>query len=207
MDLRDALTRIAELRETAEESGEFRGYRAMPVAASGLAAIVAALLQSRIVGEPPAEHPLRFVLYWTVVAIVAAAPSAVRIYLRDWRAAHSVGRRVTRLAVGQFLPCLAAGALATIAIVRHSPETAWALPGLWPMLFSLGIFASCRLMPPGLVWVGVFYLAAGAWSLAYGRGDLALHPWLMGVPFGAGQFATAAILAHTEERHRDRETD
>ena len=49
-------------------------------------------------------------------------------------------------------------------------------------------------------WVGVFYMAAGAVSLAWAQGPNAFSPWAMGVPFGVGQLLTAAMLYWTLER-------
>ena len=67
MDLHDALTQIAEIRRRAAAAGEFRGYRSLPVAASGVLAVFAAWLQPMFV--PASDEPLRsFTLYWTVVA-------------------------------------------------------------------------------------------------------------------------------------------
>lgn len=202
MDLHDALTQIGEIRRRVAATGEFRGYRSLPVAMSGVIAIFAAWLQPVFV--PPGDEPVRdFTKYWSVVAAIAGAPAAVRIYLFDWRDAHSAGRELTRLAVSQFLPCLAAGALLTIAIVQHSPEFGWALTGLWQILFSLGVFASCRLLPHATLWVGMVYLCSGAWNVAYGRADAnAYSPWAMGLPFAAGQLLTAAILYFQQERNR-----
>ena len=202
MDLHDALTQIAEIRRRAAAAGEFRGYRSLPVAASGVLAVFAAWLQPMFV--PVSDEPLRsFTMYWTVVAVIASAPAVVRIYLFDWRDAHSAGRELTRLAVAQFLPCLAAGALLTIAIVRHSPEFGWALPGLWQIFFSLGVFASCRLLPRATLWAGMVYLCAGTWNVAYGRADAnAFSPWSMGLPFAVGQLLTAVILYFQQERNR-----
>lgn len=206
VDLHDALTQIAEIRRRATAAGEFRGYRAVPVALSGILAIVAAALQTRFVSEP-GENVLAYVVFWTVVAAISAAPAAVRIYFRDWRDAHSHARELTRLAVAQFAPCLAAGGLATVALVRHAPEFGWALPGLWQLFFSLGIFASCRLLPRATVWVGLIYLATGTWNLAYGRSDAAFAPWSMGGPFAVGQLFTAAVLYRNQERDRVEETE
>jgi hypothetical protein len=202
VELHDALTQIGEIHRRVAATGEFRGYRSLPVAASGVIAIVAAWLQPVFV--PPGDEPIRdFTLYWTAVAVIAGAPAAVRIYLFDWRDAHSAGRELTRLAVSQFLPCLAAGALVTIAIIRQSPEFGWALTGLWQILFSLGVFASCRLLPRATHWVGMVYLCAGTWNLAYGRADInAYSPWSMGLPFAVGQLLTAAILYLQQERNR-----
>ena len=68
------------------------------------------------------------------------------------------------------------------------------LPGLWQILFSLGIFASCRLLPRATFGVAVFYLASGLTCLALARGDAAFSPWAMGFPFGVGQLLAAAVL-------------
>ena len=107
---------------------------------------------------------------------------------------------MTWLAVGQFAPCLLAGALVTIAIVRHAPEHAVLLPGLWQVFFSLGVFASCRLLPKAIVLVGVFYLVAGIVNLSRTEDLLALSPWAMAIPFCIGQLGTAALLYWNLER-------
>ena len=206
MDLHDALTQIAEIRRRASAAGEFRGYRAVPVAAAGLIAFVAAMIQPHLVVDP-AANVWAFSGYWATVAAFAAAPAAVRIYLRDWRDTHDHARELTRLAVAQFVPCLAAGALATIAIVRHSPDFGWALPGLWQLCFGLGVFASCRLLPRATVFAGFLFLAGGTVNLAYGRGDLAFSPWAMGVPFGLGHVYLAAVFFRNQEQTRADETE
>ena len=53
----------------------------------------------------------------------------------------------TWLAVEQFLPSLIAGLLITVVMVRQAPGQVALLPGLWQILFSLGLFASARLLP------------------------------------------------------------
>ncbi len=75
-----------------------------------------------------------------------------------------------------------------MVIVRRASESAWMLPGLWAILFSLGIFASCRLLPRTVLIVGIWYLAAGVVALEFGQGNAALSPWLMGITFGIGRF-------------------
>jgi hypothetical protein len=68
------------------------------------------------------------------------------------------------------------------------------LPGLWELIFSLGVFASCRFLPRQMFGVGVWYLAAGLFCLAAGAAAHALSPWMMGIPFGIGQILVAAVL-------------
>ena len=114
----------------------------------------------------------------------------------------AVARRLTGLAVEQFLPCVVAGAALTAVIYQRAAEVAWLLPGLWCLLFSLGVFASYRLLPRPVFFVGVYYLVCGVVALMMGQGDAALSPWSMGVSFGGGQLLTAAILYFTLERDR-----
>ena len=68
------------------------------------------------------------------------------------------------------------------------------LPGLWSVLFSLGVFASCRFLPWQMFAVGAWYLAAGLICLWVAAGHHALLPWAMGIPFGIGQLLVAAVL-------------
>ena len=93
-----------------------------------------------------------------------------------------------------------AGALLTVVIVRAVPESLWMLPGLWQIVYSLGIFASCRLLPRPTFWVAVFYLGTGLAVLALAHGEAALSPWSMGLPFGVGQVLAALVLYCTLER-------
>lgn len=67
------------------------------------------------------------------------------------------------------------------------------LPGLWQVLFSLGVFASCRFLPRATFWVGVWYLATGMGCLAIGP-DVPASPWEMGIPFGVGHLLVAGVL-------------
>jgi len=67
------------------------------------------------------------------------------------------------------------------------------LPGLWQVIFSLGIFSSCRFLPRPMIIAGVWYLLSGLGCIALGDGR-ALAPWTMGLGYGAGQLLVAAIL-------------
>ena len=96
-----------------------------------------------------------------------------------------------------------AGGLVTFVLFQQVPDALWMLPGLWSMFFSLGIFASYRLLPRATFWVGVFYMTAGVLCLLWARNDFAFSPWAMGLPFGVGQFVSAAILYWTLERTVD----
>jgi len=68
------------------------------------------------------------------------------------------------------------------------------LPGLWQIVFSLGLFASCRSLPRAMFAAAAWYLAAGLGSLAFASGSQALSPYAMAVPFGFGQILIAVVL-------------
>jgi hypothetical protein len=86
------------------------------------------------------------------------------------------------------------GFLLAVVLMRVAAQDCWMLPGLWELIFSLGVFASCRFLPRQMFAVGVWYLAAGLFCLAAGSSARALSPWMMGIPFGVGQLLVAAVL-------------
>jgi hypothetical protein len=197
MELREALTQISEIRQRVAQAEVFRGYRAVPVAFSGLLALATALVQMFCLPEPQSNTPAYLAL-WVSAAGVSILATGLEIYLHHRHARSPLARQLTWLALRQFAPCLVAGALVFLAVVTYASDLLWILPGLWAMLFSLGIFASYRLLPKPTFWVGTFYMFAGTMLLTL-RED-ALSPWAMGLPFGAGQLFAAAILYWTLER-------
>jgi hypothetical protein len=68
------------------------------------------------------------------------------------------------------------------------------LPGLWQIIFSLGVFASCHLLPRAIFAAGAWYFLCGLASLALAQEERAFSSVSMGVPFGVGQLLIAAIL-------------
>ena len=98
-----------------------------------------------------------------------------------------------RMAVEQFLPAVGAGLLLTIALSHFAPAVFWMLPGLWQVIFSLGIFSSCRFLPRPMIAAAAWYLVSGLVCIALGD-SRALAPWTMGLAYGAGQLLVAGIL-------------
>jgi hypothetical protein len=198
MELRDALTQITEIRLQLARTEVFRGYRAMPVAFSGVLALATAGFQAVWVRDPLRQLPAYLAL-WIGAAVISAVAAGSEMIIRARSSASPWTREITWLAVEQFVPCLVAGGLVTFVLTRFAPEGLWILPGLWQVLFSLGIFASCRLLPRATFGVAVFYLASGLACMALARGDAALSPLAMGLPFGVGQLLAAAVLYRTLE--------
>jgi hypothetical protein len=200
MELREALSQIADIRQQMARTELFRGYRAITVGASGLLALAAAAIQPYVVQS---ETQLRdFLQLWLVVAAVNLLMAAIQLWHRAHRTDSPLVRQGTLLAAEQFAPCLFVGAVVTLCICRFASEAAWMLPGLWSLIYSLGIFASYRLLPRLTALVALYYVATGAVCLATGSGVHALAPWQMALSFGGGQLVGAAVLYWTLE-HND----
>lgn len=199
--LDEALAQISDIRAHLARTETFRGYRSAIVAFSAIAAFAAAALQAWLIPNPQRATG-EYLGLWIGAAVLSLAVAAVEISRRAC-SASPLSVRHTWLALEQFLPCLVAGAMLTAVVVRYANESTWMLPGLWSIVFSLGIFASWRLLPRPAFWVAVWYLTAGTICLATARGDHALSPWAMIGTFGVGQTLAATILYFTLERQHD----
>ena len=203
MELREALTQVGEIRAHMARAETFRGYRSASVGLSGLIAIFGAWFQTSWAPDP--QHDVSaYLTLWFVLAAVSLVLPGLELGHRSFFADSPLTRKATRLAVGQFLPCLVAGGLLTWTMARFASEGLWLLPGLWSVVFSLGIFASCQLLPKPVFWIGVYYLIAGLAVLAFARGEAAFSPWAMVATFGVGQLLAAGVLHFQLERDRGR---
>lgn len=193
MELPQALAQIAEIRAQAAKTDVYRGYRSVPVAASGLMGLAAAWLQPPVLSG----DPVGFVLYWVTVAICAGFVGVSEIVYNYVVHDQALARRRTRRVVGQLLPSLLGGALITASFVRLSSTSSALvplLPGLWALSFGLGIFASRPSLVRASGWVALYFYAVGAVLLWTASGPETLNAWTVGGTFGAGQLLTAAVL-------------
>ncbi len=200
-DLNKALGDISSIRRQVARSTEFRGYGPATLAATSLFAIGAAGIQSLFVPDP-ALHVGSYLVVWISTAILSAALTGMQMYTRSRRIHSGLSDEMIHMAVEQFLPAAGAGLLLTIVLLRAVPGSVWMLPGLWQVIFSLGIFSSCRFLPRTIVAAGMWYLLTGLICIGF-AGGRALSPWAMGIPFGAGQLLVAAILLQASKEAGD----
>jgi hypothetical protein len=198
MEIQKALDQISEIHGHLAKTDVYRGYRAVPVGLSGVLGLLAAALQVRLVGN---ESPQSFVLYWVAVALVASATAGGGIVYGYLRQENQLARRRTRTAVGQLFPCLVAGFVVAMLMARPGSDSISFLPGLWAVLFSLGVFASRPYLPRITGWVALYYLVAGTVLLAMAGGSKSLFPWGMGLTFGFGQILAGIVLYWDLERN------
>jgi hypothetical protein len=197
-ELRQALDDINAIRTQVARGTQFRGYGPLSVASSGVLALLVAAAQSRWMSG--SVHDLKLFLgVWISTAAVALFLSALETIFRVRRVHSGLALEMIQAAAEQFLPCIVVGVLLTAVLMRVAPQDAWMLPGLWEVIFSLGVFASCRFLPRQMYGVGAWYLVAGLVCLLVASGHHALSPWAMGIPFGVGQLLVAAVLYGFED--------
>jgi hypothetical protein len=194
MELHEALTQIGDIRRQMNRTRRFHGFGAVTTFVTGMAALAAAVWQARHLPEPSADAGA-FVNLWVVVAIVCCFFVGSELTLRYRRSESSLHRELTILAIEQFLPSLVVAGLVTLVICEFARGAMWMLPGLWQLFFGSGLFASRRLLPRAISFVGVFYVICGLINLAAAQNGASFSPWAMAVPFGIGQTVTAAILS------------
>lgn len=192
-NLDKALADIGAIRGQMARATQFRGYGPATFAVTSLLSVLAAIGQGLWLKDP-AGHTLAYLALWVGVAAVSAAIIGFEMVTRSRRMHSDLAEAMIRTAVEQFLPAGVAGALVTAALARFAPQSLGLLPGLWQIIFSLGVFASCRFLPRSLAAVGFWYLASGLVCLAHANGGQAFSPWAMGLGFGIGQALVAILL-------------
>ena|ERR1035437_1178646 len=200
-DLHKALGDISSIRRQMARSTEFRGYGPATLATTSAFAVVAAVGQARWLPDP-ADGISLYLSIWISAAVLSAVLTGTQMYTRARRMHSGLSQEMIRMAVEQFMPAAGAGALITVVLVRCASATLWMLPGIWQIIFSLGVFASCRFLPRPMVAVGAWYLLTGLACLSLGDAR-AFSPWAMGIPFGVGQLLVAAVLLFTTQESID----
>ncbi len=197
MHLDDALVQIAQIRRQLARSEVFRGYRAATTAFSGVVALTASLVQGCWLPDTLGAY----LSLWIGAAALSVAVVGAEMYVSCRRAQSAMRNQMTFSAVEQFVPSLVAGGLLTFALVRFAPDTLWLMPGLWAVLFGLGIFASRRLLPRGAGAVGFWYLLTGLCSVVWAsQSRYEFSAWHMAIMFGIGQLIAAGMLYWNLER-------
>ena len=182
-------------------STEFRGYGPATVAGTAALAMIAATTQTALLPDP-ANHIPRYLIIWLTTASLGASMAGAQMFTRSRRIHSGMSDEMIQMAVEQFLPSVGASLLITFVLFRYVPAALWMLPGIWQIIFSLGIFASCRFLPRPMLAAGGWYLLTGLVCIALGD-SVAFSPWAMGIPFAVGQSLVAGILFFAAQEGAD----
>jgi hypothetical protein len=199
MQVHEALKKINRIHDQLTRDEVYRGFRVPAVAAVGILGIAAALLQPLLPAIP-------FVWYWVTIAVAGGVIGSAAA-LHD-HACHEddFARRRTRRVLSQFSPCILAGGAITVGAARL-PEMMGLLPGLWAIIFGLGVLATRPHLPPAIGQVGLGYVSAGAALLLRANPGGDPSPWAVGGVFGLGHLATAFVLWRERPRVDERDCD
>jgi len=191
-DLREALADISAIRTQVALNTQFRGYGPASIAASGVMALVIAFVEAHWRND--AHDFPAFLSIWVGTAAITVVLTAFEAITRARRVHSGFANQMIRAAADQFLPAVTISILLTVVFARFAPQDLWILPGVWQLLFSLGVFSSCRFLPKPTFAVGIWYLVAGLYCLVVQSTSRDFSPWSMGIPFGIGQLFVAGIL-------------
>lgn len=191
MELRDAVDQITRIRTQLAATEELRSLSAWPVLVSVAAALAAAVVQILYVPEPLAT-PVAYLALWSVAALCGAGAAALAVAVRVRRMASRHEVATAWQALRALAPALAAGGCLSVAVVWRAPAELALLPGLWQMLYAVGLCAAHRLLPGPAYAIAGFFAVAGLTNLALGAA--ALSPWAMLVPFVVGQGLVAGAF-------------
>jgi hypothetical protein len=195
-DLHKALADIDAIKKQVARGTQFRGYGPVTIAFTGLLSLLAAVVQTLWL-DNPREQLSEYLAIWLGTAALSVALIGAETVTRSRRLHSELADEMIHSAIEQLIPVAVAGALLTFVLLRFAPDSLWLMPGLWQILFSLGIFASCRFLPRALFLAGAWYLSAGLVCIAIATTGGAWSPWLMGIPFGVGQLMMAGILHYS----------
>lgn len=190
MHIHDALDQLAHIHDQMTRAAAYRGFRVRAVALVGVVGLVAAAAQQLI---PAASEPVGFVAYWTAVAAACGAIGCGVALHTYFTREDAFARRRTRRVAAQFAPCVAAGGVVTAAFAQGGPDLVWFLPGVWAVVFGLGVIAVRPHLLPAVGWVGLGYLVAGC-ALLLRPPPPEFAGWAVGGVFGVGHLLTAVVL-------------
>ncbi len=202
MNLNRALSDIAEIRSQLGRAESYRGFRSLTVGLSALFVVTGGCLQ-RIWIEYPEQQPLEFLRLWICVAVLSAIACTIEMLVRNRMSGSPLTGKLHRSLITQTMPAIVVGAVVTFAIFNVSAADEMLirlLPGIWAMLYGLGLW-SCGTNLPRLAHLATFYfLVAGAISLTLIGNAETMHPAEMVLLFGVGQLLLSAVLFWKFER-------
>lgn len=193
MEIEQALSDLAEVRDRLVRVQRFEGYSALAAIASGLGALIAGYVQFEMAPLPQTAPALRlYVLIWMTCLAVALALNygAVAIWVVKHRGPAAASG--FRTAARSIAPSIVLGGLLTVALIDRGAFAL--LPGTWFALYSLGLFASRDAIPRATAAVTLGFAALAALFLVSPLQHVALAWWVMPLGFGIGQIAVGSLI-------------
>ncbi len=203
MQLQEALSDLKEIRAQLDRASPIREFRSIAVGLSGIITIIGSTIQL-IMGYSWQGTLTEYLCVWLAVAFCSLMVAIVEVIVRSHINSKPIPWKMHRKLATQIGPSFLVGAVLTAAIL-FSTRGGWMLPGMWALIYSLGLFACTQHLPRHSVWAAVYFLVGGTiclWHSYFGRGPdmTALSAWYMAILFGGGQFLLGTILYWRLER-------
>ena len=206
MQLKEALSDIAEIRALLDRNHSYRGFRSIAIGISALFVLIGGYVQLHF---DLRLNPSRYLDIWLFVAMGSLVITAVEMIVRGRISNEMAVWKMHGKVALSLLPSFLVGALVTAALVLESSSSAvdqgnfWLLPGVWALVYSLGLFAVCNLLHRTTRFAAVYFLIAGCVYLVLNWSTRHVEAWHMVAIFGVGQLLLAGILYWKVERRGD----
>src|SRR3954453_16633152 len=139
-DLERPLGDINTIRRQVANTTEFGGYGPATLASTAVFAVLSAVVQQLWLPDG-GNHIARYLSIWVSAALLSAVLTGVQMYTRARRIHSALSDEMIRMAVEQFLPSIVTGLLVTAVFLGSAAQDAWILPGIWQIIYGLGIFS------------------------------------------------------------------
>jgi len=193
MELQRALSDLAEVRERLARLQRFEGYSGPAAAASGLAALVAAAVQQRLVPLPKTADAFHtYLAIWLgclAVSLVLNYGTAAA-WLLEHRAPGERSR--FRTAAISIVPSIVLGGALSLALIDHGAYAL--LPGTWFAFYAIGLFASRGAIPASTMAITLGFAGLALVFLITPLAAGALAWWVMPIGFGIGQLGIGYLI-------------
>ena len=190
----EALADVKELRRRILDRQLFFGYSGWTRIAGGFVAIIGAFLLSR---DWVPAMPWAHIIGWGAICAISAIANFSAVF--HWWKSQAIELIQLRPVLDLLAPFIV-GALLTFCILyRQDFEL---LFPIWMWVFGLMNISSRHSMPQAMVFVGWFYIFAGAICAFRMDNNSFLHPWPMGITFFIGEIAGGSVFIKLRKENK-----
>lgn len=199
VDIKTAYEKISDIHGHLVKAETFRGYPAFTVLFAGITAFLFAAVQSSIRNKISDKA---FIIQWLIVAGINVSIISMEILMDYFKKNSYFKKRQMIIVFLQFIPSLTAGLLVAVIFLKYQISSLNLLPGIWAILFSMGIFSMRPYLARFTGYIGLFYMIAGCCLIYIAPENMSLSPWSMGFTFGTGHIFAAYVLYLDIERYK-----
>jgi hypothetical protein len=197
-DSSDAMNKISEIYSQLSKTGVYRGYKPHVIAFSGIISIIAAILKPYLILT---QTSMNFIIYWVIIAVINLTICTLMILYQYFFKENQFERQKTLIIMIQFIPMIIAGGIATIFLSYNDGTSILLLPGIWAILFGMGIFNVRPYLTNLTIIAAIFYFISSIVLFYLKFYHVNLLSIGMGLTFGIGQLLSAFILYWSIEKN------